>query len=128
MFLIVLFMLILFQVLFKSRCENRLNEITERAIADKREVNSMIPRIVLVLHVHEYFCSSYTYVYLPYYFRLNCLVRNMKRSTNRLLRSPQNWQLKRLHFVKFRWYYIISLIQVVSVSWTDKPCSKSSNC
>ena len=28
----------LHQVLYKSRCDNRLNEITERAIADKREV------------------------------------------------------------------------------------------
>lgn len=27
------------QVLYKSRCDNRLNEITERAIADKREVS-----------------------------------------------------------------------------------------
>lgn len=28
-------------VLYKSRCENRLNEITERAIADKREAESL---------------------------------------------------------------------------------------
>lgn len=28
-------------VLYKSRCDNRLNEITERAAADKREVESM---------------------------------------------------------------------------------------
>lgn len=27
-----------FQVLYKSRCDNRLNEITERASSDKREV------------------------------------------------------------------------------------------
>jgi hypothetical protein len=30
---------ILCQVLYKSRCDNRLNEITERASSDKREVH-----------------------------------------------------------------------------------------
>jgi hypothetical protein len=29
-----------YQVLYKSRCDNKLNEITERASADKREVFS----------------------------------------------------------------------------------------
>jgi epidermal growth factor receptor substrate 15 len=29
-------------VLYKSRCDNRLNEITERASSDKREVQNML--------------------------------------------------------------------------------------
>jgi epidermal growth factor receptor substrate 15 len=29
------------KVLYKSRCDNRLNEITERASSDKREVESL---------------------------------------------------------------------------------------
>lgn len=33
-----IFVKIIFQVLYKSRCDNRLNEITERARADKGEV------------------------------------------------------------------------------------------
>lgn len=33
------------QVLYKSRCDNRLNEITERALADKREVFAKTHRI-----------------------------------------------------------------------------------
>lgn len=32
-----------YQVLYKSRCDNKLNEITERALADKREV---LPEII----------------------------------------------------------------------------------
>lgn len=31
---------LLYKVLYKSRCDNRLNEITERASSDKREVCS----------------------------------------------------------------------------------------
>jgi hypothetical protein len=34
-----IFVVLLSQVLFKTRCDNRLNEITERAAADKREVS-----------------------------------------------------------------------------------------
>lgn len=37
------------QVLYKSRCDNRLNEITERALADKREVFANTHRITTLL-------------------------------------------------------------------------------
>jgi hypothetical protein len=33
---------LLIQVLFKTRCDNRLAEITERASADKREVGDFL--------------------------------------------------------------------------------------
>lgn len=39
MFGSMLYYLFGYQVLYKSRCDNRLNEITERAAADKREVS-----------------------------------------------------------------------------------------
>lgn len=33
-----LHMIFFYQILYKSRCDNRLNEITERTSADKKEV------------------------------------------------------------------------------------------
>lgn len=45
------FRLFYFQVLYKSRCDNSLNEITERAIADKREVLPKICKSVCLIYL-----------------------------------------------------------------------------
>ena len=39
------------KVLYKSRCDNRLNEIIERVAADKREVSFLVI-YVLIFHLN----------------------------------------------------------------------------
>lgn len=78
-----------YQVLYKSRCDNRLNEITERASADKREVFFRISNSVLIL-----LFGFLSFLVLKksafFYYRQSCLPRNMKRSTSRWQKRPLN--------------------------------------
>lgn len=45
-FLTLIYSAILGQILYKSRCDSRLNEITERVSADKREVIDLFEHIL----------------------------------------------------------------------------------
>ena len=58
--LFAFFVKIVFQVLYKSRCDNRLNEITERARADKSEV-------CLEFKIHTQAVNSIALKYSQYY-------------------------------------------------------------
>lgn len=50
-FLILYVTITLYQVLYKSRCDNRLNEITERVSGDKREVPSTLLHVFAIIDI-----------------------------------------------------------------------------
>lgn len=67
------------QILYKSRCDNRLNEISARVSADRKEV--------FFFTMREKFNAMASFGFLlskVYYSRWSCWQRNMKRNTSKL--------------------------------------------
>lgn len=50
-YFLYLFCICWYQILYKSRCDSRLNEITERVSGDKREVSLQVMQIYCVFHI-----------------------------------------------------------------------------
>lgn len=75
-----LILLYICQVLYKSRCDNKLNEITERAIADKREVCCKRCNTIIVILDFD----SWWFAHNDSFDRLGYLPKSMKRNTSKL--------------------------------------------